>query len=609
MSAKTLKALTEAILEQKDASRALLVALEMWKNDRGNTALADLIDAISEKASGEAITEVNEWSRVAGRKNPLDLGRLLPSMLSFNVSFLPGAGAMLAAGFADDPRLAIAVATWAEEPPTTSSSTYPFWTKVLDAAAKSRDPRVVPRLQSRLRKKPGDSQFWGKFYAALKKVITKIEEGKEAAPDPPIDKATLKKLGAGVAKLSKIDATATSASRSKTTRTDDTPKVTGTLLEQAATHLGAGRVQPAIDALVEHWRESRRPQVADLVDRATRLLPNWDRPISASAKETPDKWTELFADNPSANLPWLLLAVFAGGAAHAERHMIDLATLPDDPRISYRLAEVAVHFRISPERTQYWKSLWEIVARHRDVRVCESLAKEFRDFKGTYYNHHRQGKRIVAPFVLDPRASFADERWPLEVHEPADRRDFPNVEAALAGLEAKRDRTEHELLAAIAKDRADPAPYLVYADWLSERGHPRGELIVLATKKKRTAAEEKRSKELHGLSGIFGPVHELGDYGDVVHGLGRTIKIDYFVGALTWRKAAGHPLLSIVERIVLGGGSMNAASDVARMILHPDHAMLEKIEGVRLNDHADVIKLLEPTFRKEGRGTLVRARK
>ena len=43
----------------------------------------------------------------------------------------------------------------------------------------------------------------------------------------------------------------------------------------------------------------------------------------------------------------------------------------------------------------------------------------------------------------------------------------------------REDPTEAALLAAIERDPEDPAPYLVYADWLQARGLPRGELIAL----------------------------------------------------------------------------------------------------------------------------------
>jgi uncharacterized protein (TIGR02996 family) len=39
--------------------------------------------------------------------------------------------------------------------------------------------------------------------------------------------------------------------------------------------------------------------------------------------------------------------------------------------------------------------------------------------------------------------------------------------------------SDEELAAAIRATPDDPAPYLVYADWLSDRGDPRGQLITI----------------------------------------------------------------------------------------------------------------------------------
>jgi uncharacterized protein (TIGR02996 family) len=44
------------------------------------------------------------------------------------------------------------------------------------------------------------------------------------------------------------------------------------------------------------------------------------------------------------------------------------------------------------------------------------------------------------------------------------------------------------LLAAIADEPDDPAPYAVYADWLAERGDPRAELMARTASPQRTAA-------------------------------------------------------------------------------------------------------------------------
>jgi uncharacterized protein (TIGR02996 family) len=48
---------------------------------------------------------------------------------------------------------------------------------------------------------------------------------------------------------------------------------------------------------------------------------------------------------------------------------------------------------------------------------------------------------------------------------------------------------DEELEAALREDRDDPAPYLVYADWLLGRGSPLGEMIVLAHRKQARRAQ------------------------------------------------------------------------------------------------------------------------
>jgi len=48
---------------------------------------------------------------------------------------------------------------------------------------------------------------------------------------------------------------------------------------------------------------------------------------------------------------------------------------------------------------------------------------------------------------------------------------------------------DEALEAAIREDRADPAPYLVYADWLQTQGSPVGEMIVFAHKKQQPRAK------------------------------------------------------------------------------------------------------------------------
>src|SRR5580704_3332612 len=102
------QALTAA-LAAGDGAAALIAALAWWTETR-SPKVAELVGAISERVSGEPIA-VDDFARVARAKDPRDLGPLLAAVPELAASFLPTAGALLAE-FPDDPRLAIAVATW-----------------------------------------------------------------------------------------------------------------------------------------------------------------------------------------------------------------------------------------------------------------------------------------------------------------------------------------------------------------------------------------------------------------------------------------------------------------------------------------------------------------
>lgn len=572
----------EAALSSRDGAAALLAAIAWWRETHAPN-VADLIDAISERVSAAAPADHNEWAKIAKNADPLDLGRLLPAVTTLPASFLPTAGQLLSQ-FPDDPRLSRAIATWASDPPTTSSSTYSFWTRVLDRLSALGDTRVIETLEARRRNKPGGSQFWPKFYAALDRSIGTLRAA-------PVTKASvpreLMKMTGALSEITALPARATK-------RSDDAPKLSGSPLEQAEQHLREGRVPAAIEALLVAWRGSRAIDLAEIIDRATRLLPKWDWPLATSAKEANAAWLAAFEDDRAASMPQLLQHLNVGGAAQAEERLMALSTAPDDPRVAMRLAELCSHHDISPERTHYWRTLLEILARVRDLRTAAPLRETFRDFTGRYYNHHRQARRIVGPFAMtEPDRALAE----LEPLSPKDQRDLGAVEARLGKLEAKVDRAEYEMLAGISRSWKDDAPRLVYADWLTERGHPRGELIVLACKKSLTPAEAKRRGELTLAPYIFGRLSDLGTTEDVRGAHGKTLDVDFFSNGLSWRQAIGAPLLSIVETIKVDSSGTNAA-DVAALMNHPDTRALLKIGPFK--NAAEIEPLVKERFSRNG---------
>jgi uncharacterized protein (TIGR02996 family) len=189
---------------------------------------------------------------------------------------------------------------------------------------------------------------------------------------------------------------------------------------------------------------------------------------------------------------------------------------------------------ISSERTQYWKSLLEQLARIRDVRTREPLRAAFRDFTNTYFDHHKQAKRIVAPFVIDGE--------PLPAFSDADRALVAGVARAIDGLESKD--LHRGLVAAIAASPADDAPRQVYADWLLERQHPRGEAIVQLSKGERP--------ELTPY--LYGPLHDLGaiGYDQLDRGLPTRLPLHWGASTLNWRAVARHPLVQTIETLDVG---------------------------------------------------------
>ncbi len=538
----------------KDGRAALAAALDWWRATR-SPALADLIDELSKRAcSSEPVTE-DKLTSLAARKDPTDMPRILAAVSKLPVSAMPWVGELLA-DLPDDPRIAMATARWAREPPTTSSSTYPFWSKLISALVRAGDVRVLPLLKKRLAKPKQASQFWPKFYAALTKAQVKLAERSAA---PAVDAKALAKLVTAFAQLS--PAQAASAKPAQAAK-GNAKAPTGPLLAGALEHLEANRSEPAIDLMVARWREVRAPALADAIERATRLLPTWDIPLAASDKATEQAWINAFA-TPSATMPQLLAHFLVGGPKPAERRLALFTTLEDDPRIARRLVELAGGTWVSPERTQYWRVLYELLARYRDPRTHASLMAQNGNFEGSYYNNDRQGRRILGTFVTEPL------RPPPEL-DAADRKALAAIDRLVARSETQRRAQERALVAAIAENLDDVGPRTVYADWLIERDHPRGELVMLESQPSLTPAQTKRQVALAKTPCVFGWLQEFAGNPweqERDRGLYRHVKVHYGASALTWQRMPLEPLLGAVETIEMSSGNYHpTAEDVVAVM-------------------------------------------
>jgi len=85
--------------------------------------------------------------------------------------------------------------------------------------------------------------------------------------------------------------------------------------------------------------------------------------------------------------------------------------------------------------------------------------------------------------------------------------------------------TNPVLEAAIRANRDDPAPYLVYADWLQAQGSPLGELIVLEHALETAPDPAKRARADAILAGFELPDPKLASFGGT-HGLWRWVRLE-----------------------------------------------------------------------------------
>ena len=148
-----------------------------------------------------------------------------------------------------------------------------------------------------------------------------------------------------------------------------------------------------------------------------------------------------------------------------------MMTWPSDPRIARWMFQCCISKAFS-DRPRTWSVVADLLVKNVDVRLAPDL-EDFAETRGEN-KARRSAMRRAGPAALKaiaavPEATVARRaRRVRRVERRARRvgcRSAPSRSAACSRRSPRR--------------RTITAPALVYADWLTERGHPRGELIVL----------------------------------------------------------------------------------------------------------------------------------
>jgi uncharacterized protein (TIGR02996 family) len=159
-------------------------------------------------------------------------------------------------------------------------------------------------------------------------------------------------------------------------------------------------------------------------------------------------------------------------------------------------------------RPQLWKRTYDLLVRNADPRFQAKLEANAKRLENSANFDRNRAERPHATRTIQPyveacartRKPSADERALLE------RVTALVAERTSKKKSAQRPDEELALLRAIIATPDDPTPRLVYADFLTERGDPRGEYLNLAlalargekVKSKFEALEKKLKKEREG---------------------------------------------------------------------------------------------------------------
>lgn len=462
--------------------------LESWRETHA-IEIADAIDAMSVVMPDEL--DHAAWLALAKDAREEDVPTLLAHLLDAGVSTLSGRLEVLCDRPAD-PRVTMKFAELALDPPTTASSNFSVWTQLLAYLKRAADPRVLPLVKKRLAMDPGASKFWPKLYTGLEKVVAATK------PAAKLDAAEAKKVKAA-AKTKAVQPPKKKAPAATSTQSPVEPTLAGAVIAA-----DRGDLLACLDALLAVWRARRLAAVGDAIDRVSRILTGGLPPIP------PKQWSSAASTRTAADIGRLAESAADGKPGDAEKRMDELLGWPPDPRVGEAFLVLA-YTRFWSDRQRAWKLTTDLIVRNADRRFLDAanyFAEPTGDNKARMANMRRLSRELPAALADVPAAP-----------SPADESTLAELDAAITKYLAAAPMTEDKLLADIAAAPDDDGPRLVYADWLTERGHPRGELIVLGCGQQ-TPESKKRIDELQRehARALLGPATAYGwnNYGYVL---------------------------------------------------------------------------------------------
>ncbi|MBL8717050.1 MAG: TIGR02996 domain-containing protein [Myxococcales bacterium] len=256
-------------------------------------------------------------------------------------------------------------------------------------------------------------------------------------------------------------------------------------LEAARSALDQKEHAVALRALLEAWRAHRSPRVADLVDRVSAVVTaSHAFPKTRSVKERTAAVLAGLEKKDALEVGAILAQPWPGKWQDAGPVLDAVCAQPADPRVAFALARLIDAAPYDTYRTDgFWRQVLGRLVLLGDARTIPILESARERPRSTYF---RDIKVAIGATIEKLRG-----RGDAPLSDPAVAL-VAAIESHFAGdvrRAVDKERGEAQLLAEIHAHPDDLALRQVYADYLVERGDPRGEHIALGLARREGRAD------------------------------------------------------------------------------------------------------------------------
>ncbi len=257
----------------------------------------------------------------------------------------------------------------------------------------------------------------------------------------------------------------------------------------------------ALRHLLAAWQRVPARALADAIDAVgARAAEGLEPPSGKTPDERNARWTKLAKAGDPVIRGTLVASLTEINSFPNLMARIALLVAKPDPRVARRifgLVEQPVFSATIARNAGPWRALWSVLPTLGDPQILERAGSLEKGWKKAASRNQQAALAIRLNKTLPAlTAAYGGGVPELAAADRALVDAIAKQAVALSPKVVAGKRSEAELLAAVYAAPADDGPRAVYADFLQERGNPRGELIALQLAAKPTPASRARERAL-----------------------------------------------------------------------------------------------------------------